>query len=414
MVRPLEGIRVLEMTIAVAGPVAGHTLADLGAEVLKIEPPFGRSRKPSEYLVTEPDERPWDKVPKFNELNRGKKSVVLDLSRPDGRQVFLSLVAESDVVLINFSSRVLQNLDVEYETLRAVKEDIILVAITGFGTSGPYQNRTSYGPGIDAMSGLAFMTGYPEGSAMKAGNHYFDQHAGMIAALGTIAALRHRQETGQGQHVDVSMVQAGIQTTGEALLADSLGAKIPPRQGNADANAAPHNVYRCQGDDQWVAIAVRTDEEWQGLCDAIGQPALATDPRFRDLPGRLAHRNDLDALVSAWTAEQEKYAVQHALQAAGVPAGAVVKPAGMLTDEHLVARQSNPLVLDPDMGPAPFPAVAWHYHRMTERPTAPAPRFGEHTVEALTGLAGLTDDDIEQLRASKVTSVEPLRGHGEE
>ncbi|MDA0300960.1 MAG: CoA transferase [Chloroflexi bacterium] len=410
MARPLEGIRVLELTVAVAGPVAGHTLADLGAEVLKIEPPFGRSRKPSEYLVTEPDDRPWDKVPKFNELNRGKQSVVLDLAKPAGRDAFLALVRQSDVVLINFSARVLDQLGLRYEDLRAVKDDVILVALTGFGTSGPYQQRISYGPGVDAMSGLAFMTGYLGGSPMKAGNHYFDQHTGMLTALATIAALRHRQQTGAGQFVDVSMFQAGSLTTGEVMLSSQLGIAVPPRQGSTDVNAVPHNLYACRGDQEWVAIAVQTDEQWAALCAVLGRPELAAAPAYSTLAARRGRRDEIDAIVAGWCAPQDSAAVQETLQASGVPAGAVLRAAGMLQDAHLVARQSNPFVPDPDMGPQPVPAVAWHYDRMQERPVAPAPRFGEHTAEVLTSRLGLTAADIERLRQDGVITTEPVRG----
>jgi len=410
MTRPLEGIRVLELTVAVAGPVAGHTLADLGAEVLKIEPPFGRSRKPSEYLVTEPDDRPWDKVPKFNELNRGKRSVVLDLAKPGGRDAFHALVRQSDVVLINFSARVLGQLGLRYEDLRAVREDIILVALTGFGTSGPHESRISYGPGVDAMSGLAFMTGYAGGSPMKAGNHYFDQHTGMLTALATIAALRHRQQTGVGQFVDVSMFQGGTLTTGEVTLASQLGIAVPPRQGSTDVNAVPHNLYACRGEEEWVAIAVQTDEQWSALCAALGRPELAADPAYATLAARRARRDEIDAIVAGWCAPQDGAAVQQALQERGIPAGVVLRAAGMLRDEHLLARQSNPFVPDPDMGPQPVPAVAWHYEQMQERPADPAPRFGEHTAEMLTSLVGLTAAEIEQLRQDQVITTEPVRG----
>lgn len=410
MARPLEGVRILELTVAVAGPVAGHALADLGAEVLKIEPPFGRSRRPSEYVVTEPDERPWDKVPKFNELNRGKKSVVLDLSQEEGRNAFLGLVKESDVVLINFSARVLGQLRIDYDDMRAVKDDIILVALTGFGTSGPYRDRISYGPGVDAMSGLAFMTGYLGGSPMKAGNHYFDQHAGMLTAMSTIAALRHRQQTGAGQKVDVSMFQAGILTTGEVLLASQLGVSTPARQGNTDANAAPHNVYRCHGDEAWVAIAVQTDDQWAGLCEEIGREELADHRAFATFEARRAHRQEIDEILSDWCAPRDAAEIQHLLQQRGIPAGAVLRAGGMLKDEHLLARQSNPYVPDPDMGPQPVPAVAWHYDYLEEHPVAPAPRFGEHTSEVLSSLLGLTEADLDELERLHVTADEPVRG----
>lgn len=412
MVRPLDGVRVLELSIAVAGPVAGHILGDLGAEVLKIEAPFGRSRKPSDFVASAacPAERPWDRVPKFNELNRSKKSVVLDLSRPQGKTVFLDLVARSDVVLVNFSARVLGNLGLDHDVLRATKPNIILVAITGFGNSGPYRDRLAYGPGIDAMSGLAFLTGYSGGSPMKAGNHYYDQHVGVLAALATMAALRHRRRTGAGQRVDIAMFDAGIQTIGEALVGASLGARVAYRIGNRDPQAAPHGVYRCRGEDRWIAIAVWTDAHWRELCAAMDRPDLAADARLGTLAGRLKHRDHIDRAVADWCAGRDAREVQRLLQERGVPAGAVLNPAEMLEDPHLKARVTHPTVHHPDLGASPVPAVAWHFQRAETRPGTPAPRFGQHTDEVLCGLLGMSEAEVAQLRAAGVTVGEPVQG----
>jgi crotonobetainyl-CoA:carnitine CoA-transferase CaiB-like acyl-CoA transferase len=240
--RPLAGIRVIELSLAVAGPVAGQVLGDMGAEVIKVEAPFGRDATPSEFVPAAEGEtaRPWDRVPKFNELNRSKRSVVLDLADLRGRDVFLALVAQSDVVLENFSSRVLPNLGLDYDSLCRVKPDIILVDMPGFGSTGPYAQRLSYGPGVDAMSGLAHLTGYRGGGPVKPGNHYCDQNAGVLAALATMAALRHRRRTGVGQRIELAMLEGELQTVGEALLGTSLGATIPARIGNRDPVMAPH------------------------------------------------------------------------------------------------------------------------------------------------------------------------------
>jgi len=231
--------------------------------------------------------------------------------------------------------------------------------------------------------------------------------------MSTIAALRHRQKTGQGQKVDVSMFQAGIATTGDVLLASGLGVAISPRQGSDDPNAVPHGVYRCRSDEEWAAIAVQTDDQWVSLCDAMGRPELAVDPAFASLDARRDRQEEIDLLVGQWCSSQDGKDVQHDLQRRGIPAGVVLRAAGMLQDEHLVARQSNPFVSDPDMGPQPVPALAWHYSRMEERPTSPAPRFGEHTGEVLRSLTGLEESDIEALYQSNAISDEPVRAHGE-
>lgn len=411
--QPLAGVRVIELTLAVAGPVAGHVLADLGADVVKVEAPFGRNANPSES-VNPPAGRAsnaWDRVPKFNELNRGKRSVVLDLATPRGRDALLRLAAGADVVIENFAPRVLPNLDIGYEVLRAANPRIILVSMPGFGEGGPYSQRVSYGPGIDAMSGLADLTGYEAGGPMKPGNHYCDQNAGVLAALAVIAALRHAERSGEGQRVEVAMLDGELQTIGEALIAASMGAPVPARQGNTDAHMAPHGVFRCSGEDAWVAIAVRGSDDWRALCSVIG-PAFATRPDLATVEGRLQHRTELAAVLGAWCATRSPGQVQAELQALGVPAGAVLNPAELLTDPHLVARRAHPIVLSPDTGETPMPAVAWDFLEHPFPSLRPAPRFGQHTIEVLRE-AGLTAEDIGAMQRDGVTTDVPgRRRHG--
>jgi crotonobetainyl-CoA:carnitine CoA-transferase CaiB-like acyl-CoA transferase len=409
MQRPLSDIRVLELTTAVAGPVAGHALADLGADVLKIEAPFSRPRAPSEFVRAgaEPAARPWDKVPKFNELNRGKRSVVLDVAQPAGREVFLKLAAHGDVVLANFAARVLDRLGIGYDVLREVNPRLIVATITGFGTSGPYRERVTYGPGIDAMSGLASLTGYPGGAPMKAGNHYFDQHAGMSLALAIVAALRQRRLTGRGQRIDLSMLEAGVPVIGEALTAASVGSPVAARAGNTVRYAEPHGVFRCRGDDAWVAIAVLTDAQWRAVGEVLGDAAWAA--RLAGIEARRVHRDEIHARLAAWAATRTPREAEAALQRLQVPAGAVLKPAEVLADPHLRARGANALVDDPDLGASPVPTLAFRAGFPT-LPAAPAPRFGADTAAVLRELAGVDADAYAALQAARVVADVPGRG----
>lgn len=410
---PLEGVRVLELGLAVAGPLAGHVLGDMGADVIKVEAPFARSKTPSEYVHPAsgvPAEDPWNRVSKFNELNRSKRSLTLNLARPEGRAVFLKLASVADVVLENYSSRVLRNLGIDYDTLIEHNPSIILVSMPGFGRTGPYASRVSYGPGIDAMSGLAHLSGYRDSGPIKPGNHYCDQNAGMMAALATMAALRHRRKTGQGQRVEVAMLDGGIQSVGETIVAASAGVTVQPRQGNRSESAAPQGVFRCLGDDRWVAISVTDDAAWQQLCAVTGRSDLASDPELATLAGRVTRQDEIEDAIGAWCATRENGDVQRLLQAAGVSAGAALKPSEVLTDPHLVARGAHPLIPHPSVGPSPVPAVAWQFHEHPVPPTIPAPRFGEDNDAVLHDLAGLTADEIDALREQKIVVDSPISG----
>lgn len=410
--RPLEGIRVLELGLAVAGPLAGHVLGDMGADVIKVEAPFARPRAPSEFVHTATGEtpEPWNRMPKFNELNRSKRSITLNLTREEGKQAFLALVAVSDIVLENYSSRVMTQLGLGYEVLKQHNPGIILVSMPGFGKDGPYANRVCFGPGIDAMSGLAHLGGYIGGGPMKPGNHYCDQNAGVLAALGAMAALRHRRRTGEGQHVEAAMLDGALQTVGEALIASSVGVKVEARQGNRSATMAPHGVFKCHGEDRWVAIAARSDEEWQRLARVIERPDLAEDPALATLEGRLAQQERLEDALARWCEGQTALRVATRLQRAGIAAGEVLHPGQLLTDPHLVHRGAHPYVEHECLGASPVPAVSWHFRKEPSPPEKAAPRFGADNDEVLSTLAKLSPEAIARLRESKTVVDEPFRG----
>jgi len=410
--RPLAGIRVLELGLAVAGPLAGHVLGDMGADVVKVEAPFARPKAPSEFVHAAFGEtlEPWNRMSKFNELNRSKRSITLDLSCQEGKDVLLSLVAVSDIVLENYSSRVMAQLGLGYQVLKRHNPGIILVSMPGFGKDGPYANRVCFGPGIDAMSGLAHLGGYLGGGPMKPGAHYCDQNAGVLAALGTMAALRHRRRTGEGQHVELAMLEGGLQSVGEALIAASVGVVVAGRQGNRSDTMAPHGVFKCSGHDSWVAIAVRNDEEWQRLVRLLERPDFADDRSLATVEGRLADQDRLEAVVGTWCAAQTAKRVETRLQRAGIAAGAVLRPSQLLTDPHLVHRGAHPYVEHENLGSSPVPAVAWHFVLDPAPPVQPAPRFGADNDAVLANLAGQSASAIARLREARTVVDEPHRG----
>ncbi|MDA0352689.1 MAG: CoA transferase [Chloroflexi bacterium] len=411
--KPLAGMRVLELSTAVAGPVAGCVLADMGAEVIKIEAPSARTAAQSKVpppLDGVPD-RPYNRTPFFNELHRGKRHASIDLASPEGRELFLKAVATADVVLENFSPRVLGNLGIDFDDLRAVKPDIILTSMPAFGKSGPYMLRGSYGPGIDAMSGMSHLTGYPDRGPGKPAQFYLDQNAGLTAALTTMAALRHRNRTGEGQYIELSMLEGELQLVAPALLDVTMNGRVPSRIGNRHAWHAPQGVYRCAGDDEWLALGIATDEQWRALASAIGRPELAEDARFTSEAGRHECEDELDAAIEAWTASRNHLDAMRELQAAGVPAGAVLDVAEVHGDAQFAHRETLAWVDHPEIGRFPHTRTAWRSRLGHHGVSGPAPAFGDGNA-LLLEIAGLGAGARERLVAAGVMADAPGGGGG--
>ena len=407
MAKPLEGIRVLSFVNALAGPVATFLLGDLGAEVVDVEEPSGRGRRgPADRpaLPGVPD-RPWNRV--SGETRRSKLSVTLDVAQPDGRAAFLRLAAVCDIMVENFSPRVLQKLGVDYDELIKVNPDIILVSMSAFGRSGPYRDRTSYGPGIDAMSGLSHLTGYPDRGPGKPGPVLNDYNSGVLAVFAALSALRHRKRTGEGQRIEISMLEAEVHLLGDALLAMQFGYDEPQRLGNRHPVLAPHNVYPCLGEDRWIAIACRTDAEFVALTEAIGCPELASDPRFATMLARKHCEDDLDQEIARWTAAQEHVAAQDYLQSRGVPAGAVLDMKEMVESPHFIARGLFEEAWNPEVGFVPHLRGPWKFSGTPAPVDRPAPGFGEHNDYVLRDLLGMGVDEIARLEEQGIVAREP-------
>lgn len=407
---PLDGVRVIDFTNAVAGPVCTQMLADMGADVIKVESPTARSPRAHGTPLLSPEipDRPWNRLTNFNELNRGKRGLVLDAGTPAGREAFLHLASVCDVFVENFAPRVVGNLRINYAAMAAVRPDLIYVSMPAFGKSGPYRDRISYGPGIDAMSGLSDLSGYEGGSPTKPGNYFCDYNAGLLAALSVLVALAHRGRTGEGQYIEAAMIEGEFQTIGEALLDAQMNGRVPPRRGNRDSSMAPHNVYPCRAPDSWVAVAVGSDDEWRSLCVAIGQPGLADDPRYADVISRYRNQAEIDPIIAAWTSQREHHEAMRILQAAGVQAGAALAMSELHTDPHLRARGVFRQTVHPEQGPMPHARPAF---RLSAAPTAgpryPAPTFGQHNAEVLADLLGLSDERRAALTDAGVVADTP-------
>ena len=408
--KPLSGVRVIDFTNAVAGPIASFILADLGAEVIKVEAPSSRPKHAAGVapLREGADAPSYNRIMIFNELNHGKRSLALDVAAPGGRELFLALAARSDVVVQNFAPRVMGNLGIDYEALRAVNPGIILASMPAFGLSGPLRDRISYGPGIDAMSGLSHLTGYADGPPMKPGNFFCDQQAGVLAAFAVCAALRHAERTGEGQHLELAMIEGEFQVLADAYMDFVMNGRERMRCGNDHPAMEPHGVFRCSGEDAWVAIAVEDDQQWARLCERIGQPALAD--AYPTVEARKAARATITAAIEAWTGRRTHLEAQDALQAAGVPAGAVLHALELLANPHVRACEGFHYVETPGVGPTPYPRVAFRLSGTPVPVSGPAPAFAEANRYVLGEILGLDDARIAALEAAGVIASEPTGG----
>ena len=384
---PLGGTRIIDLSAAIAGPVATRVLAHLGAEVIKVEAPWGRAAEGT-------GRRPYNAIPSFNEANRGKKGLSLNLQEPEGKEVFLRLVGVSDAVVENFSPRVLRNLGLTYDVLRRARPDIILVSIPALGAEGPWADFIAFGPGAEALGGLCALTGYEGGPPLKAHLFYADQNAAFHAAVALLAALYRRRRTGQGGHIVVPLRECVQAVIGEAFLeAQMRGFQSPPRRGSRHPSWAPHNVYRCRGEDAWAAIACATDEEFQRLCQVMGRPGLAEDPRFADSLSRKRNEAALDGLVEEWTRERTPQEAMALLQAAGVKAGAVLTAADLFKhDPHWQTRAYWDRAVHPEAGEGVHPGLPWKALRMERITGGPAPLFAQENAWLQRELLGLPED----------------------
>jgi len=405
----LEGYRIIDFGTAWAGPMSTQLLADMGAEVIKVETKgkldglrMGRPIVGDD--IAGGDEGKWpDLQPAFHALNRNKMSITLDIKKGKGLSLIKELIKISDVVSDNFSPGVMARAGLDYESLIKIKPDIITISLSGVGQYGPLKDATLYANTIMALSGLSSLLGYdgepPLGMSAVA---YGDANASIHAAFAIQAALYYREKTGEGQQIDLAEAQMGSSLLGEALMDYHMNGRIAEPGGNRHPHMAPHNNYPCEGEDQWVSIAIKTDEEWRNFCRAIGNPDWCGDERFSESEGRLNHQVDLDRLISEWTRDHTPYGVMECLQEAGVAAVAVMTTEDQYFDPHFKERQSYLEIEHPLVGLEALYGITW---RLSETPGAvyrPAPSLGEHNDYVFGELLGLSEDEIKQLVRDKV------------
>lgn len=400
--RPLDGVRILDLTRIWSGPLSTLILGDMGADVVKIEAQLGRGPAVlppgiGNILGSDAPENHWNRQGLFNKLNRNKRSVAIDLKSEQGRAIFLGLVAEADVVIENFSARTMPGLGLGYEEMKQANDQIIYVAMQAFGQQGPYRDYIGLGPSIEPLIGLTAIMGYSDHEPRVTSKALTDAMGGIAAAVAVVTALDRRERTGEGGLIDLSQHETGVVMIGEQLIERQQAGIEPSRIGNADRAVAPHGVYRCAGDDDWITIAATDERQWQGLAGAAGA-GWADDPRFATNEARLKHREALDEAIEAWTVGFEKVALMSELQAAGVPAGAVYSSPEVMADPHLAARGYWIDLDEPDNGVQRYDGSPVHFDGdRGYAQYAPAPTLGGDNEAVLGGLLGMSDGDVAAL-----------------
>lgn len=407
----LEGIRILDLGMFWAGPYAGGILADMGAEVIKVEscrrPDPLRIQARGLYPNGEPGERSWNRSGMINDRARNKYGITLDLSLPQGRDVFKRLVKISDVVLENFSRRVVRNLELEYPLLREVNPAIILLSLSSQGLIGPEKDNVSFGPTLEQIGGLASLTGYSDEMSSFASYAYPDALAGMLGAGSVIAALRSRRRTGQGMHIDLSQRELTTSIIGETLMDYAMNGRIHEPIGNRDSSKAPCGCYPCQGKDEWVTIVVASDEEWASLCQVMGREDLVNDSRFADVISRWKNQDEIDRTVSEWTRKQDHYQIMNRLQETGIAAGAVLTVAEIFDDVHMKERDFFPVQTHPEAGTFLCKGKPMRFSKTPLRNDMPAPCLGEHNTFVYGTLLGMSQEEIDGLEREGVIGTVP-------
>ncbi|TDV55968.1 CaiB/BaiF CoA-transferase family protein [Actinophytocola oryzae] len=409
---PLAGLRVLDMTAFWAGPSSTHLLAMLGAEVIHLE---STGRPDGTRLIAgvpATEDQWWERSPIFCGLNTNKKSVTVDFRSERGLDVLRGLIADCGVVVENFTPRVLDQVGLDYEAVRAIRPDVIMVRMPGFGLDGPYRDNAAFAYVIEDVSGLTWLTGHPDQNPVEPYS-LGDPNAGLHAVTGLLLALEHRRRTGEGMLVEAAMAEAAVNIAAEQVIEHSAYGVELNRVGNRGPVSAPQNLYRTSepdefgGNDSWVAIAVATDEQWAALCAAVDRPDWAEDPGLSTVAGRRAAHDALDEALGRWCSTRTGDEVVTALWAAGVPVAKVLQPHRQTELPQLRERGFFETVGHPVGGAASYSTLpfrfsdgTWQAHR------SPAPLLGEHNEEVLTRL-GLSADEIAALRADGVIGDRP-------
>lgn len=392
---PLKGIRVLDFSHVLAGPMCTRLLTDLGAEVLRVE---STRRADTPWRSTsDPDLK---RMYAYIMVHRGKKSITLDLKSEAGSELARRLAGVSDVVVENFSADVMDRLGLGYERLSALNPRLVYLSMSGYGHDGPRKSWTSMNSNLQAYAGMMMITEREGNPPVAVSNSWMDYVGGLHGCYSILQALAARKKNGQGRNIDMAQFECGVGSIGPLLLAGILNGQRPERIGNRSTKAAPQGCYPCSGNDQWCAIAVESDEQWRALVRTLGDTKIEQDPRLQTLVGRIRHHDEIDERIAVWTLAHEAVEVERLLQEAGVPAQHMSR-----VDEVMQHKDGSVFRLEPGKErPTLMTGLPFSFVSSPDNPFGPTPRIGEHTDEVLQSWLRLDGNAIGEFRSAGVLS----------
>ncbi len=411
----LDGVRILDLSRIWAGPLAARILGDLGADVIRVEATWSRGVKAvgeayasrtGLYPEGKAGARPWNRQGMFNKFNRNKRAITLQLDMPEGKEIFERLVVGADVVLENYSPRVMPQLGLGYGRLSALNPGIIYIGMPGFGWTGPARDWVALGTMLEPAAGLSSLMGYADGGPYKSGVAWADPVAALHAASAIMIALwdRAADPGHHGQAIELAQVEGMIDFIGEEVLAAQVRGADAPRPGNRHPLFVPQGCYPCAGTDRWIAISITDDGTWQALCRHAGFDQRRASLRLDE---RRAAADELDAALAAWTAGWDHLELMRVLQQAGIAAVAVFDAKELVENEHLAARKLYVPIPHVDAGTFVYPGLPAHLSVTPAQYRLPAPGLGEHNREVLGGILGMSDEELDALTAAGVIADEP-------
>ena len=406
---PLSGVRILDCTAWWAGPAATHMLACLGADVIKIE---SVTRPDSmRYTSTKPPstDQWWEWGPLFHGVNNTKRGITVDLTNPEGREIFLNLVETADVVLENFSPRVMEQFDLDYEALAKRNPKVIMVRLPAYGLSGPWRNRTGFAQTMESIIGMAWVTGWPDGPPLLP-RGACDPFAAMHAVFATMIALVDRADTGRGHLIETTLIETALNAAAEQIVEYEASGILPVRRGNASLTAVPQSIYPAEGYEEWLAISIDTDSQWTALVEALGRPAWATDLALKTSDGRRKHHSLIDDELTKWCSLRNAYETACLLSSLGIPAAEVIDARDVSKNPQLLARNFLETETHSITGSHPLPMIPFRFASQGSKPwmRSPSPVLGEHNQEVLGGELGMSEQVLERLKSEKIIGERPV------
>jgi crotonobetainyl-CoA:carnitine CoA-transferase CaiB-like acyl-CoA transferase len=402
-------VRVLDISMGWAGPLVGQMFAEMGADVVKVEDTHHFDWWRGSLSMAPPEMQPIERAAVFNTANRGKRGVTLDLASARGIEILKRLIEVSDILVENFSPGVMERLGLGYDAVRAINSRLIMISMPSFGSDGPECNARGYGNTVEAMAGVTGLTGYHDGNGQRytLSNALGDPVGGLHGVFALMVALRERERTGRGQLIELAQVESLIPFVADAMLDYQFTERVPAARGNRHREHAPHGIYRCAGDDNWIALACESDDQWRRLASALGIERLADDPRFTSESARKANEDALDAELSRAFSSISADDCVALLRDAGVLVAPVNPAAAVIADPQIQSREYFVAIDRAVVGTHLYPGAVARLPDTPLRADAPAPLLGEHNRQVFAETLGMSDDDIAELERTGVIGSSP-------